>query len=238
MIICLTATIHPKTQKDYKASIDISLRMKEYISNVFFLLTDSPFERIVLCDNSNFSHEIFSLLVHFAKLLGKEFEYITFQWNNSLLEQRWRGAWEQEILEYFYSHSHLLKNETSFYKLTGRYRVVNIREVVACSGNRENIFFYMSPWHRRVSTAFFRVSKTVFQNHLSGVTSEIDDNQGEDFQIEWVYTRKVKNIRERISAPQKLPIFLANTGSGYKLRPNILKDSLKDILSSLWFYSV
>jgi|GEM_PF-3682036 hypothetical protein len=92
MLICLTATIHPKTQKDYKASVDSRARLKEYVSNIFFLLTDSPFDKIVLCDNSNYSHEIFSLLVDFAKILGKEFEYMTFDGDVRLVHERGRGA--------------------------------------------------------------------------------------------------------------------------------------------------
>jgi hypothetical protein len=96
----------------------------------------------------------------------------------------------------------------------------------------------MSPWHRRVSTAFFRSSVSFFQESLTGCGEEIDDKKGESYQIEGIYTKRLKKRSHNIQPSKILPIFLANTGSGYTLQPNSLKDWIKFLLNLLRLYSI
>lgn len=237
MLICLTGTIIPQTS-NYSIPTDINLRLKEYTDNILYLITDSPCDRIVFCENSLFQHEIFASITYLANSLWKSFEYLTFLWDIHEIQQRWRWFGEQKILEYFIDNSKLLSWEKSFYKITGRYKVTNIKEILQANREMENIFFYMSPWHRRVSTAFFRSSISFFREELYGCENNINDSKGESYQIEGIYTKILNQKRSLTKTSKILPIFWANTGSGYRLRPFLIKDTFKQFLNKLWFYSL
>lgn len=238
MIICLTWTIlPPKNIKNLKI-INENVRLKDYLENILFLITKTNIKKIVFCENSNYNSDILLFIEKLAQIYWKKFEYITFLWNSKKVVTNWRWYWEQEILNYFIDNSKLLDWENDFYKLTWRYKVKNINEIVSLEANNKNIFVKMSPLDNRCSTAFFKSNIEFFKKNFYGIWEKINDELWENNQIEWVYRNILLLNKWEFSNFKKLPIFEANTGSWYKLKENFLKDSIKNILNILWLYKI
>lgn len=235
MLITLTWTIQvPQGVKDL-AIVDTNTRLQQYLDNIIFLITKSKvLTKIVFCESSGYQNQIFDFLKCLAAFYNKQFEYLTFSWNNEQVIKKGRGYGEQEILEYFLAHSQLVKEEKNFIKLTGRYQVVNIDDVLSSSKNFENAFSRMIPWEKRCSTAFFKINISLFNQYLKGCAEEVNDSKGVDYQLEGVYYRRLQPLN--LASWIQLPIFEAETGSGYSLKSNILKDNLKQLLNFLWCY--
>lgn len=238
MLICLTWTITPSKKIQNLKFRDPEKRLEEYVNNILFLIIFSHFDKIIFCENSNYSWEIFHTIHEIALIFWKNFEYISFEWNHLLSEIKWRWYGEQEILEYFIVNSKLLKNENSFYKLTGRYKIVNINEIIKKNWDNENIFTKISPWDTRCSTAFFRSSKLFFEKVIMNSGDEVDDTMWDDFQLEWIYKKRLQKYRNEFISTRVLPIFEANTWSGYLLRKNLIRDFIKKLLNYLWLYNL
>lgn len=235
MLIILTWTIQVPQGTKNLAIMDTNIRLQQYLDNIIFLITKSKIlTKIVFCESSGYQNQIFDFLKQLAELYNKQFEYLTFEWNNQQVIKKGRGYGEQEILEYFLVHSQLIKEETSFIKLTGRYQVKNIDEVLSTSKDLENAFSRMIPWEKRCSTAFFKINITIFNQYLKGCAEEVNDEKWADHQLEGVYYRRLQSLN--LPSWEKVPIFEAQTGSGYHLKSNILKDNLKQLLNLLWCY--
>lgn len=235
MLICLTGTIQPPKGIKNLNIKDSNMRLKQYIENILqVILSSTLISKIVFCESSNYKNQVFDFLKELAKLYNKSFEYLTFEWNMKKVEEKGRGYGEQEILEYFLTHSELMKNETFFIKLTGRYQVVNLDDILINLKGTQNAFVRMVPREKRCSTAFFSVNTSAFEKYLFGCGNEVDDSRWPEYQLEGVYYRRLMQLKPWVF--KTLPIFKAETGSGYKLKPNYLKDQLKQILNLLWFY--
>jgi hypothetical protein len=103
-----------------------------------------------------------------AEIFGKKIEFLIFQWNVELALHYWYGAGEAEIFDYAVDHSTLLQESESFYKITGRYIVQDINQILSLL-KKEKMYFhkqglFMTPF--TVSTAFLKISKRVYQKYL------------------------------------------------------------------------
>ncbi len=238
MIICLTGTIKPpKNIKNLKMK-DENERLRNYIDNILFLITQTSVNKIVFCESSNSKKKLINFLYDLSDLYWKKFEYLTFLWNSEKVVLNWRWFWEQEILEYIVNNSILLKWEKSFYKLTGRYLVKNIEEIINKEEQKDNIFIKISPFDNRCSTAFFKVNVNFFKKFFFGIWDSINDELWEYKQIEWIYKNILSKNRWKFSSFSILPIFEAKTWSGYILKQSFFKDILKQLLNFLWFYKL
>jgi hypothetical protein len=145
----------------------------------------------VFCDNSNTYLKDFDYLKDLAKRFWKRLEFLIFQWDITLTEKYWYWCGEAEIFDYFFEHSILLKGTESFYKLSGRYILRNVNMVIDKLKNKKDYFrramfctniFELNNYFM-VATAFFKISKEKYEEHLykkqlslcisSGIRSEI-----------------------------------------------------------------
>lgn len=170
--LLLTWTINPKIWNTitYKNSLDPNVRIKEYLKAVYFYVTISDFKNIVFCENSNFNcKEYIDNISYIAKLYNKNFEFIQFMWNhNETITRKTYSYWEWEILDYAFDNSRLLKQSKSRYKITWRYIIYNINDIIKSSEEMENLLFR---WLRSLSffsidTSFFKVSNEIYKKYL------------------------------------------------------------------------
>lgn len=238
MIICLTWTIQPPKNIKNLKNTDPNSRLREYVDNIIFLIKDSSVEKIVFCESSNYQSSIFSFLQEFASFYWKYFEYLSFKWNSDKVISNGRWYWEQEILEFFIKNSVLLKNEKEFFKLTGRYKIKNINDIIVNEKSKSNVFVKISPFDSRCNTAFFKSSVSFFTDVFVGCAEDINDDMWINYQIEWIYQKRLKKSKKAYRCFKKMPIFEALTWSGYVLKENFIIDSVKQLLNILWLYKI
>lgn len=186
-ILLLTACIHPKSRKN---KIDMKKREAEYLDALNFYINESNFTHIVFVDNSNTVLDCFKneKMDPFVQINGKTIEYLTFDWNKlTSVYEYW--FWESEILDYAIENSEILKNmesSDSFFKITGRYVIKNINELINKSWDW--LFFRWIWWFSCV-TAIFKITKDKFKKLLyeKVKTFYIDKSKWRFITLETVY---------------------------------------------------
>ena len=173
--LILTWTIAPQknvitspNRKYTSTTLDPLKREKEYYKAIKYYLEKSYFTTIIFCDNSNYCFSYIDELEKLAKKLWKVLEFLTFQWDIELSTKISYGVWEAEILDYIYENSVELHKTNSWYKITGRYIVDNINEII-CKLWTQDCYFNKwwirtSPFH--VRTSFFKISNTKYKHYI------------------------------------------------------------------------
>lgn len=168
--LLLTWTIKPSLKTLWKNSSDLDFleREKSYIKAIVFYITQSDFDQIIFWENSWYNISIWSCLEALANKYNKKIEIIQFLWNPLYPEKYWYWCWEAEIFDYIIDNSKLIKNTDCFYKITGRYILLNVNDILKKLDSQKNYFhkqwLFASPlW---VSTAFFKVSLSLYKKYL------------------------------------------------------------------------
>ena len=129
MVAIITGTISPDRRMNQLAVTDTEERLKQYTDALEFLIREKAFSKIVFCDNSAYAVEQLQFLEDLAAGNGIRLELLSFQGDSAQCVRHGKGYGEGEILEYVFSNSDLLRNESFFVKMTGRLKVVNIRGI-------------------------------------------------------------------------------------------------------------
>ncbi len=168
--LLLTWTIAPSLQIENKSSHDLNMdkRKKDYLRAIIYYITQSNFDAIIFCDNSNTVLLEYDVLEQLAKRYNKQLEILSFPWDDSLAIVYWYGCGEAEIFDYVCDHSKLLKNCDSFYKITWRYILRDVNVKLNKLKDIPNYFhkqwLFMTQF--TTSTAFFKISKINYQKYL------------------------------------------------------------------------
>lgn len=155
--------------KQYEDSIEYAIRNYKTISNIIF------------CENTKFGFKE-KEFVNLSRSFKKQFEYLTFQGNYDRIQLQGKGYGEGEIIKYALMNSHLLKNSTSFVKLTGRLTVANfdmlIKKVIKKPGN----YFQLPSLFRKnktntISTVLYSTETSFYIQNLLDLYKMVDDSQ-------------------------------------------------------------
>ena len=125
--ILLTTTVHVH-DTNYLYQIKKEDRLQTYLASIHqWLTTGLP---IIVVENSGYT---------FPELKGTRVEVITFDSNKdkefhhflrSLVKLKGKGLYEIRSIRYACEHSHLLKQCTHFMKVTGRYFIPSLEEIL------------------------------------------------------------------------------------------------------------
>ena len=120
VVLLITASINPvNTPKNVIA--DPKVRENQYVEAFkFYSLLGYP---IVFIDSSN---TISENILAIGETL-ENFEYHTFL---SLYSYLGKGCGEKEIFDYGFENSNLIKNTSRIIKITGRYKIKNLRDII------------------------------------------------------------------------------------------------------------
>lgn len=206
--ILLTGTIAPK-DVPFLARTDPKLRLRDYITSIFRWVADSPVNKIIFCENSNYDYD-FALLKDLANAYSKELEIIQFQGCNGASTYG-KSYGESKLINYALDNSKLLTSSKDFYKITGRLYIENIKQILQLHENNE-IVFSRDKRGNSVDTRFFKVSKKFYSTVLFEVFNEINDNEGKS--LEHVYHDKLIHHGNKVTHLSKLPIYIGISGSG------------------------
>ena len=233
--LLLTSAIDVNIEIPWHKRKDINIRVKDYIKALTFYITHSDFTEIVFCDGSNYCLKDFDFIFSLAQIFEKKLELLSFQQDIQKVIKKWKWFWEQQIINYALQHSEILKNSHSFYKITGRYLIKNINNILKNETEEENVFFRTSLLDRQnCNTAFFKTSPIFFKKNLQNVEDLVNDFNGH--WLEFCYYQRL--CWKRLSSFTELPIFMGISGSWGNLYPWKILIYIKQICNKLWLHTL
>lgn len=238
MVAIITGTISPDRRMNQLAVTDTEERLKQYTDALEFLISEKVFSKIVFCDNSAYAVEQLQFLEDLAAGNGIRLELLSFQGDSAQCVRHGKGYGEGEILEYVFSNSELLRNESFFVKITGRLKVVNIREI--CRRLKTDKIYFNIP-NRTIreyyDTRIYAMPVEIFRQFFLSAYSRVWDDRG--IYLEKVYTRVLLQNRLTVSNFPQYPRITGIGGStGLKYEYTEWKCKIKDLVSLLGGYLV
>lgn len=169
-ILVLTWTIKPNNNIKWKffTKEDLLKRSDEYYQAIKYYIKKSDFNIIIFCDNSNQYPPHKEKLLSLAKNKWKTLELLRYSDNDNYSEKLSYWAWEAAILDYTYENSKYIHSDKSWIKITWRYIITNINEIIK---KLESQDVYFSKWWIRecqmmVTTWFFKISNEVYEKYI------------------------------------------------------------------------
>lgn len=233
--LILTATIHPQTNYELNLT-DSKKRYYQYIHNLIRLISLSDFQEFVFCENSLAGIADKEMIEKLCDFYGKKIEFISFKGNDELIKKYTRAYGDQEIMEYAVRHSQILKNHNWFYKLTWRYWIKNINEVIKAWSNKNNVFIRWWFGKNTVHTCFFKTTKSYFKEHFDGKYKQLE--KFENYSLERLYYYYVKQSWINMTINSIHPEFSWEWGAGGFLDESFLMKIKTKIFAYLWVYDI
>lgn len=174
-------------------------RLLQTYCSLISWITKTHVNNIVLCDNTGVDHT-FSQISLLAKQYGKKFERLVFEGDYEKVITLGKGYGEGEIMKHVFSHSLLLGESETFYKITGRVFVDNYNDISVAEQNRHVVFNFPLKWWKKIiwfmiansgvlssfisrkgtvnmQTVFYKSSKKYYKDHLIDLYLEVDDKR-------------------------------------------------------------
>ena len=214
-LLFLTASIHPDGMSFTKLQ-DSAIRRKQYIEAVRFYLNETDYP-ILFVENSGTD-----ISVEFAnEIASQRLEIIT--WNgNQYQKSLGKGFGEMLIVAYALEHSRFLKCADIIFKITGRYRVLNIKSYVReCTPVKADVFvdlFNKSPY---ADSRFWAATPVFLSDFLVRYIERINDT--EEFYFEHALFHAAKDAIAR--GYRQLPLPCLPRYAGVYATDNVLMNS-------------
>ena len=169
LLIFLTACINPENMA-FTALLDMDRRKKHYIDALNFYIEKTNL-KILFVENSGINlSNIFQKEIKSGRL-----EILTFNGNNHK-KSLGKGVGEMVILEHAIEKSIFFKKSDFIFKITGRYRILNINQFIKqyFKNNSVDLLVNMQPKLCRADARLFGSNKA-FYNTLVKYKNTIDD---------------------------------------------------------------
>lgn len=156
MVLFLTATIHPSSNHLKTGRFDSLERENDYFEAVKFYLSKGYY--VVFCENSNTTSEKILKL----QTSDQRLEYITFLTELSIKGKSWG---EIEIFNYALQNSKLLRDVDYIVKITGRYIIKNIEEILTATNSVEKEVYINPTRNFRWADSRLMIMRKSFYNN-------------------------------------------------------------------------
>lgn len=233
--LLLTATIVPQTHYELNLK-DSNKRYHQYIDNIIKLITTSSFTHFVFCENSNTWVKDQQMLELLCAYYNKHIEFLTFQWDNEKTQQFTRAYGDQEIIEFAMQNSKILAEHQGFYKLTGRYWIKNLNQVIKHWQWLRNVFIRWGLLKDTVHTCFFKVTKSYFTEHFLGKADQLP--KFKNHSLERLYYWNIKQSGINITINGCHPIFSGERGAWGMMDESALMQYKTKIFAKLGIYDI
>jgi hypothetical protein len=181
--LVITSSVHVNTR--HTILRDPGERERQYVEALLFFILETPFQRIVVCDNSGYAYP--GVLRELAAEQGKQLEILGFTGDREAMERQGKGYGEGEIMAYILSHSRLLTEVEGFLKVTGRLRLTNAEKLLRKADHRQTYFMPVSLIRPRwlvpaaarpcVEIRVYYTPKAIFRDILLEVYREVSDDR-------------------------------------------------------------
>lgn len=187
MLLIITSCIRVNKKTPFLTIKNEDERLQEYINTIIWAFRDTPFDKIIYCDNSGISmdelEKKLSVIKTLSKQTGKKFELFGFQGDSSQVLLKGKGYGEGEIIDYVYRNSQLFKTEHVYYKITGRLTINNILALIYRKKN-ENTFLFRAN-KNYVDTRFYCLKIHDYEKYFRYTYKSTDDLK--EYYLEHVY---------------------------------------------------
>jgi hypothetical protein len=198
--LIVTSAIHPSKSVPYLRLTAPQQRLFQTYCSLICWIRQRHITNIVLCDNTGTDHA-FSGLTALAERHNKTLEILVFGGNHEETCLRGKGYGEGEIMKHVIEHSRLLKENTAFYKITGRIFVEEFEAIHNAHRDKSVVFLprmatwqkmlfrsaYKCPllaacwkrvWKGPVATVFYKCTTQYYANNLIDRFRRVDDHRG------------------------------------------------------------
>lgn len=193
---------------------DPQIRLEQYIESVLFYIKSGEFSEIVICDNSGFNYDSIDRIKIEAIRRNIRIEPLSFSGDKDRIKSQGKGYGEGEILAHIFKYSQLMEGASSFVKITGRVKVLNIKSVLKSTMQGKNYFLKigLNPFRNRkmVDTRFYYCLKEDFTNNLIESYNMVNDFTG--YYLERSYYDKLQTSM-KYNGFLILPRFIGVSGS-------------------------
>ncbi|MDD3645904.1 MAG: hypothetical protein PHH06_00690 [Candidatus Gracilibacteria bacterium] len=213
--LLLTGTISPSKdikKQGYKStSIKPKERYFEYINSIIYYITQSDFKNIVFCENSNYNFKDLDLINELCKLYNKNFELLQFNGDHKKSLELGYGYGDGECMDFAVDNSQVIKSSKNWYKISGRYIIKNINEIIKIFKDK-NVYFFkgtnidlanFSIALFSISTYFFKTNSLFYKENLYNIKSNIHLKTSIEFEFykELRFLLDYTNIKSNILLP-------------------------------------
>ena len=238
MILIITATISPPTQ-DYLKISEIDARISQYKDSLVHFINCGAFNKIILCDNSNYlaENDIFKDEMNLAKNKGINLELLSFTGNSEKVKEQGKGYGEGEIMEYIFANSKLIKEEPQFFKVTGRLKVDKAAEIVRGTKNKEVCLINIPnrTRHDIFDTRFYGMPTKMYKTYFLKAYENVDDKN--KMYLETVFKNVLSTNNLKHNNLPKYPRITGVSGtSGGEYVYTEWKCKIKDFMSLFNYY--
>ena len=177
--LLLTGTIDPRK---YDGEVkDVKKRLRQYENALTNYICKTPFNPIVLAENSDYPFDIVKFKT-LAQKNGKEFEFVRGSLCKEEVKKHGKGYGDALLIYEGLTKSKLLKNIDIFYKMTGRIFLRNSYKIVKTRDKHRNEFISYDGmgW---CMTYIFKSNRNDYLNVLGDVYRECDDKSTRDIEI-------------------------------------------------------
>ncbi len=174
-VLLMTASILPQ-EKNYIKLKNDKKRLEQYIDSLKFYIKNTKVNKIVFCDNSNYSFNKKGILM-LAKNYGKNIEILQFAGDCQKIEQRGKGYGEGEIIKYAIENSKLLLEADYFIKVTGRIKILNIDKIKNDINIRKVYFNKSIIEYQAIDTVVFGIPKKIYMKYFLNAYKKVYDKK-------------------------------------------------------------
>lgn len=207
-IALLTGSIKPIKQ-EFLLLVDSEVRCKNYEEAIRYYILESDFSKLIFIENTNSGH-ILDFLIEEASKVGKLLEILTFQGNNKELLKKGKGFGECESIEYVINNSKLLKQNDLIIKITGRYKILNINNIID-KLNTDYPSFIRIRFNNMIDALLFSFFSTTWTKNFATAKEQINDKQAR--YIEHVIFDLIKQNRVDVRKLPVYPIYVETSGT-------------------------
>jgi len=178
VVLLLTASVNIR-EMVYTALKDANIREQHYLEAIshYYTLTDIP---ILVVENTghDFSDKLPSDIADSDRM-----EFISYS-GNDFPREKGKGYGELELMNYAMQHSKLIREDTLIIKVTGRYRVLNIKDFVnsARDLNYQTCQASYFKGQRKAFSGIFTVTRPFIRDYFMKNHDQINDTKGVYFE--------------------------------------------------------
>lgn len=224
--LLMTATINPGPTP-FLMVRDPRERLRDYVASLMSWVCHGPFQAIVICENSG-AGGMLERLCPWADAHETSLEVLSFT-GNAACREKGKGHGEGEIIGYALTNSRLLKDATTFHKVTGRLYVENAFRFVDMSRESENVFSVGTHGGRpHVDTRFFKAGRRFYREHLETAHLSVDDHRNH-FYLENAYAAVLSGmVGSSVRQMPVTPAFIGRDGTNGQWHKQFYPDILRE----------
>lgn len=232
--LLLTGTIDPSVFNNTNVVLtDVKKRLNQYEAALNYYISKSFFNNIIFIENSAYNFDA-KKFYELAQKYKKNFEYISIKSDVNKTIKLGKSYGEAECIKEGIIRSKLLKNEKSFFKITGRVILKNDHLFSKYLDDKSRFIFRNDL--KKCYTVFFKANIEEYKHYFFNVQEYC--NESKNIDIETVFYKVVLENNLDIKTFNDYPLLLGTIGTtGDSYNDNNTVFFIKNFMAKLGMFS-